>query len=319
MKSEKILYTSADVRKTIIDIFSKSRGRRVAITAFVGGGAETYLPKPAGIELVCWPQAGGTNPDAVRKLMKIGVKVVFADALHMKIYWTEDQGAVITSANLSTNALGAGGLLELGVLLHSTSIDIEKILRSIKQREVSSKELDRLEREHYIYHSRNNITIGRSRTVDFLEWYSLPNRKTWRIGYHTKTGDFSSASKEIAKAEYGIKDPNTFISCAAKTFRQADRVLTFYLGKKSISDLEWLSVDYIVPTSKTDKEYEPDYPFQALQIWPEKRYPPPPFKVDKKFCNAFAAAIKAIGFDKIRLDDPHKPTKRLIELIRENY
>jgi hypothetical protein len=44
MKSNKILYTSTDVRGTIIDIFSKAQGRRVAITAIVGSGAEAYLP-----------------------------------------------------------------------------------------------------------------------------------------------------------------------------------------------------------------------------------------------------------------------------------
>src|ERR1051325_11165032 len=105
---KKLLYKSSDVRKAIAQIFSLSKGRRVAITAFVGDGAEAYLRKPEGLTLICWPKAGGTNPNALRKLIKLRVQVYFADALHMKLYWTEDKGAIITSANLSTNALGIG-------------------------------------------------------------------------------------------------------------------------------------------------------------------------------------------------------------------
>ena len=104
MNDEHILYTSAEVRQKIIELFSTSRGRRVAITAFVGAGADAYLPKANGIELVCWPKAGGTNPFALRKLMKKGVSVSFVDSLHMKVYWTEDKGAVITSAAASTRS-----------------------------------------------------------------------------------------------------------------------------------------------------------------------------------------------------------------------
>src|SRR5262245_37865896 len=110
-----VLYTAAEVRSAIVRLFSFSRGRRVAISAFVGDGAEAYLPKPSGIQLICWPKEGGTNPNALRRLMAKGVEVFFCDALHMKVYWAEGRGAVVTSANLSRNALGAGDLKEVGV------------------------------------------------------------------------------------------------------------------------------------------------------------------------------------------------------------
>ena len=106
----KLLYTSGEVRSAIQELFSFSQGRRVAISAFVGEGAGAFLPYPKGIELICWPQPGGTNPTGVRALMTSGVQVKFADRLHMKVYWAEGKGAVVTSANLSTNALGAGNL-----------------------------------------------------------------------------------------------------------------------------------------------------------------------------------------------------------------
>src|SRR4051812_26338296 len=112
---EKILYTSAEVRKAIIDLFTGCKGRRVAVVGFVGDGAESYLPKPSGIELICWPKAGGTNPNVLRRLAKNKVIIRFADRLHMKVYWAEGTGSIVTSANLSANALGAGNLKELGV------------------------------------------------------------------------------------------------------------------------------------------------------------------------------------------------------------
>jgi len=45
----KVLYRSADIRREIGEMFASARGRRVAITAFVGEGAEAFLCKHEGI------------------------------------------------------------------------------------------------------------------------------------------------------------------------------------------------------------------------------------------------------------------------------
>ncbi len=319
MKPDRVLYTSADVRKTIIEIFRASKGRRVAITAFVGSGAEAYLPKPEGIELVCWPKAGGTNPNALRQLMKRGVQVQFADTLHMKIYWTEDKGAVITSANLSTNALGSGNLREIGVIFPSEQIDIDRILQSVNRRPVSHKELLDLDKSHHDYQTKNRATRGKSGGISFLEWYRLPLRRAWKIGYWDADGDFSSAAKRISREEYGLARPYDFIACAANTYKKNDWILTFYLEKRKPSRISWLAVDYVAPVSKSDKAYERAYPCQAVQVWPTNRYPTPPFQPDKRFRNALAAAISEIGVDKFKEDDLFKPSRYLIEFIHENY
>jgi hypothetical protein len=115
-----------------MDLLSDPSDRRVAISAFVGDGAEAFLPFPKGIKLVCWPNPTGTNPRAVRVLLRKGVDVRFSDSLHMKVYWSKHRGAIITSANLSTNALGAGGLKEVGVKLLPGELDIERILSSLR-------------------------------------------------------------------------------------------------------------------------------------------------------------------------------------------
>ena len=95
MSSFKILYTSAQVRQELRRLFSTSDGRRVAISAFVGYGAQAYLPRPEGIELLCWPKPGSTNPNAIAELKELGIDISFADSLHMKVYWTEDKGAIM--------------------------------------------------------------------------------------------------------------------------------------------------------------------------------------------------------------------------------
>jgi phosphatidylserine/phosphatidylglycerophosphate/cardiolipin synthase-like enzyme len=147
----KILYTSAEVRKAIARLFSESKGNRVAISAFVGEGADLFLPKPKGLKLICWPKAGGTNPNALRKLMQSKVKVFFSDSIHMKVYWAEDLGVVITSANLSNNALGSGNLREIGVQLPKGALDMERVMASIKPCPISKQELHRLDRQHKLY------------------------------------------------------------------------------------------------------------------------------------------------------------------------
>jgi hypothetical protein len=319
MKTSKTLYTSAEVRRAIIDIFSKSKGRRVAVAAFVGDGAEAYLPKPQGIELICWPKAGGTNPNAIKKLMKRGVNVFFADTLHMKVYWTEDQGAVITSANLSTNALGAGDLQEFGILIPSSEIDIDKVIQKIQPREVSPRELQHLEEGHRGYEARSKFMQGDYKNVTFLDWYDFANRQPWKIGYWESSEPFSQAAKKFSNKEYGVKLPYEALGSQRDCYKREDKILSFCLQSTRPTFVKWLSIDFVVKLPKSAKSSNSDYPYEAVQIWSSNKYPPPPFKIEKRFIAALSAALKTMGINKFKEADPYRPSKRLIELIKENY
>jgi hypothetical protein len=103
---------------------------RVAITAVVGRGARAYNRNPKGVEIICWPKAGGTNPLELRRLKKAGARIRFANRLHMKVYWAARRGTIITSANLSTNTLGAGNLKEFGVFLPADAVNIDDVIES---------------------------------------------------------------------------------------------------------------------------------------------------------------------------------------------
>ena len=232
----KLLYKSSDVRREIIRLFS-SGGRRVAITAFVGVGAETYLQKPDGIQLICWPTACGTNPNALRMLMKRGVRISFADSLHMKVYWSEWKGTVIASANLSTNALGVGGLKEVGVLLPKGKVDIDRIIKSIKIRPVTEKELKQLDRLHKVYVINNRGSFETApQGLSYKEWYSLPSRPNWKLGWwNGEIEELSLSAKKVSKKEYDVDEPKWGIACRKGEYRQGDWALSFRLTENGAS------------------------------------------------------------------------------------
>jgi hypothetical protein len=297
-------------------MFENSKGRRVAITAFVGSGSDAYLRKPSGIELVCWPQAGGTNPDAIRRLIKLGVKVSFAKSLHMKVYWTADKGAVITSANLSKNALGAGNLMEFGVLVPSKKIDIDRLLKQIKPKEDIKSDLLKLDKAHREYHIVNRVRPEKTASPVYPEWYADAYRKEWKIGFFAFYGKFSQNSREMAKVEYNVSSPQTFISAPKGVFNKHEWLLTFTTKNNRPIDVSWLHVDYVIATDKKDKAYDKDCPVQAVQVWTNDRYPAVPFTIDARFRKALAQTVKEYEDDDYPVD-PKK--KKFADLLYESY
>lgn len=317
----KILYTSKEVRQAIIRLFKFSKGRRIAISAFVGEDAEAYLPKPEGLELICWPKAGGTNPNVLRKLTKRGVKIFFIDGLHMKVYWSEDKGAVLTSANLSKNALGSGNLKEVGVLLAPGEIDIDLLIQSFQLRLMCEcvHELKRLDRDHKVYFVKNRGQFKRGRMRSYGEWYESPLRPEWKLGWWESTGAISSEAKRICKADYGVKDPHNFVDARTGDYKEGDWILTFELKARSTAP-DWLFADYVISVPSSDVAYNEEYPFQAVQVWSKSRYPAPPFSVNnKRFKRAFSKAVSEFGPLRIRKLKSSKPPKRLIELISKSF
>lgn len=317
---KRLLYNSAEVRQAIVELFRSSKGHRVAISAFVGDGAEAYLPKPKGLQLICWPKAGGTNPNVLRKLMKRGVNVCFADGVHMKVYWSEDNGAVITSANLSINALGSGNLKEIGAFLEPKEIDIDRLIQPLKIRPASLKELKKLDSRHKRYVARNRGE-GRvsSRVGSFDEWYERPFREEWKLGWVEGWSELAANAKKIAEKEYGVSDPENWISCSHGDYKKYDWVLTFML-KKFPAELEWMCVDFVVKVPRSDKAFMRECPYQAVQVWRKKIYPVPPFSVSgKRFRNAFSKAVSRFGSSRLKRLKSCRPPKRLVDLIHEFF
>ena len=316
----KTLLRSSEIRAEIIKLFS-ARKRRVAIVAFVGDGAEAYLPRPKDLQLICWPKAGGTNPNVLRRLVKRGANISFVNSLHMKLYWAEAGGSIVTSANLSTNALGAGNLREIGVLLPRGSIDIDSLISSLNPRAISAKELRELDRLHNLYVVKNKDQFRRARPKEqtYTDWYDSAHRAGWRLSWwDTSLVSASKSAKEISQREYGKAEPYWAQECGRREFNEGDWTLSFRLNSKGATNAAWMFVDYMVNLSAAEKKRF-GYPCEAMQVWPPNHYPERPFRVDSRFRTAFAAAVRDYGADRIRDSRSSIPNKSLLESVYSKY
>jgi len=297
----RILATSAAIRSAIGELMSPGATRRVAIAAFVGEGARAFIRNPKGVEVICWPKAGGTNPLELRRLQKAGARIRFADRLHMKLYWAAARGAIITSANLSTNALGAGDLKEFGIFLPPDSFSIDRVIGSLKSRPFNAADMKKLELEHRKLKARRRQRRERIDRVSYREWYELPARPEWKLGWWDSEGGLSKDARELAKAEFNSRAPHNFISCGSKDYKVADWVLSFRLSKAGASSLQWIYIDFTVSVNRNDKNaYFSDYPFQAVQVSTPRHYPPPPFAITNDLRVAFRKASVAFGVEKLK-------------------
>lgn len=315
-RGAKILYTSGAVRSALTALFSNPHRRRVAIAAFVGGGAGAFLPNPKGIELICWPQAGGTNPSAIRELMAAGVQVKFADTLHMKVYWAEGKGVIITSANLSTNALGAGNLHEVGVLLPAEKVDIDRIIATVRPRLVTGMELNRLDKAHKKFHTGKSRLPERSRALSFREWYSSPHSSKWKLFAWTRNYEISRSAKQMSAKTYGVRVPEGSVMCARGECTENDWILCFRTNDRRVWQTEWQYVDFVIKVPKSDKRsYDRKFPYEAVQVKTAKHYPAPPFAVTSEFRRSFNIAAKAFGLSKFSDRGVRRPPAILLENI----
>lgn len=311
----KILYNSTEVRKEIVNLF-KSGGKRVAITAFVGSGAEAYLPNPTGVDLVCWLKEGGTNPNELRNLMKRGVKVYHSDSVHMKVYWGENYGAIITSANLSTNALGSGNLKEIGILLKQKELDIDNLWKSINPITITGQDLYLLDNLHKEYSKRNPYDRKNEKRNTFLDWYESPYPVKWKLAWTEGETDLAQVAKEKAVQEYNVKNPHNWLGYDKENYVPNDWILTFSL-KRTPKEIKWMWPDFIVQIPISDKVGDR---YQAIQLYPNTKYPQPPFAVSKKdFKKAFSEACKEFGIKKIKGIIDTTPPDKLIKLIKKHY
>jgi hypothetical protein len=287
-----VLYSFRELAGEVRRVLA-SRRRRLVVSAYVGDGALDYLPRPRNTTLICWPQPSGTNPAAVSALVKAGVKVFFSDNLHIKLYYGEERGAVLTSANLSRNGLG-GGLMEIGVLLPPGAVDASRVLSSIPRRKWTRKEHERLWAQWDDYRRRNGRPIGGTPRADsYTTWFVTPGRRPWKLGWWDEPATFSQEDIDFAKSRQ-LSEPDDFISAGRpNTYKKGDWVLTYLIAKAGrhprIRTPAWLFIDGVTyDPSETD-----GYRYHAVQLqkWHDQGLRPP-FTLDKGFRHRFAAVAE---------------------------
>jgi hypothetical protein len=312
----KILASSAAIRREISKLMTPGTNRRVAITAFVGDGARAFIRSPKAVEITCWPKAGGTNPLELRRLQRAGAHIRFVDRLHMKVYWAARRGVIITSANLSTNALGAGDLKEFGVLLPPDSFPIDSLMTSLKSRPFNKKDMERLEREHRKLKARQR-QYGKVERVSYQEWFELPARPEWKLGWWDTPGAPARQAKEIARADFNERSPHNFIVCRKHDYQETDWVLSFRLSEKRASSPRWVYVDFTVKISRNEGVYSNEYPCQAVQVLTPRHYPQPPFAITKNFRAALREATITFGIKRLQQLQSTRAPKDFLALIRK--
>lgn len=319
-----VLHTSHEVKTKIRSIFHDRRTRRVAIVAYVGRGAKTYLPNPKGLELYCWPQPGGTSAKAIRQLQRLGVTVFFADRVHMKVFWARRKGAVVGSANLSDNALGVGGLHEAGVFVRASKVRIDSLIERIKPTEVTPAALSRLSTaEANRVPQRGGAPRRASSIPTFAEWFERARRTRWKWGYFDNYVQ-STYSRRARAAVHEIDptlDPTQAVYCRRSQYEHGDWILYVRLTTGGLlTTPEWVFVHRVVLVEKRDRVYNDEFPFQAVQAHPLRHCPTPPFLIDARFRSALREACRRLGHGRIsRQVDGRSPTPALLRVLRERY
>lgn len=319
----KILYDSSELIKAINDIYSISddpNNRRVAIVAYIGAGARKFIRNPNGLEIICKPQPGSTDPDTINYLIREGANIRFSDKLHSKVYWST-KGCIITSANLSANAF-SGKQLETGVLIESNELDVNKLIDDTDSYDINKNNMKNLyigtrKLAKLLDSFKRNVTDAK-KEISFLEWYLQPIRNEWKIGWWEEEGEFSEAAKKISNKEY----KNTPYDCLNIKDDQVvddDMLLCFRIVDNNINSFEWMYVDFVVKVPKNDKAYEKDYSCQAVQVYESKRYIKEcPFAITEEFKKAFVKAAREYGINKIKCLKLLVPDEELIDLIKKH-
>lgn len=288
-----VLYSSRAIKAKIRSVLANPQrdDRRVVLVAYIGKDYAEYLPDPAGIEVICSPTPGATSAAAVDGLIKAGATVWFSDKLHMKIYWSKFRGCVVTSANLSTSALGVKGLKEAGVWMEPGAVNVNKLIAEAKPYLAKDNHIEKL-RIDESRHRRAMAAIGRSDEDDgfqYLDWFahSTAARTPWKVGEYLGDMEVPEHAKDILKEKYDRKGPVNYLGADKKTsFREGDWLVQFehdYDGKGGVRSIMWMTVDFVSPAGES--------PFIAIQAHSLGKYERPPFPLTSQFKKAFKAAI----------------------------
>ncbi len=243
----------------------------------------------------------------------------------MKVYWSASRGAVITSANLSSNALGHGDLREAGIRLPRGAVDIARLLKPLKKVRLTARKLTQLRSSYRTEREKNPArSSGRNEQLTFAEWYASKPRGSWKLAPYNGAGRSSQAIRNYARAESGKRDIEYCVGTRRGELAENDYVLCVDVSDERVAKTpEWLFVSKIVHVGITDPAYERGFPYQAGQLDPLKYYRRPPFRIDAQFRRALRQVLVDLGTDGVanyfdwRVNGPPKPT--LLRRLNEAF
>lgn len=314
------LYTTEDYREALTMIMGDPFRKRTAVVAYVGVDAADLLPNPKGCSVICWPQPGGTNPNGIRLLLKAGATVSFCDRMHAKVFWCEGVGLILGSANLSSNALGDGALVEAGVMLDESEFDIERLLSQLNPRKATQSDMDELDRAHRHFERHNPSPAKRTKRQmkerSFLEWYSLPLRPTWKMFAYLGFTSIAVSEDALATAErdFAATSILDWIPVVPEDIRSDDWVFCFGYFESSgrmRANPCWIYADF-VSSGSGEEGYD-----EVCQVQIPS-HDSMPFSIDKPFVNAFKNVFEQLDdWDKVYVSGV--PCDSFIDAVAAEY
>lgn len=278
--------------------------------AYIGADWQTFISDLSCLESIIVSPTFGSNPWAITDLVKqIGWgKVHFLDELHAKFYIGKES-AVIGSANLTRNGLGAEGLFELCVEVHAEE-SLRKVNRTFgdlkkrAQEQYPTKEskkirLNELEK-CWGAAIANRIVKGESRKErQFLDFEPLGNDHFYVLCYQPTDCEYSEDVKTIQSLM--VDDIHFAISDEPMKNKWA---LVWRITDTSKPDgrarPHWLYIHEIFENGVIDEGYE--YPKCAIQR-KDLEVPPPPFDLTGDVVAAFKVAVREESIAKYLIQD----------------
>lgn len=275
----KYLRNSAEIREELVTLFSGPE-EKWAIVAFVGYNALEYLPRNTNnLQVICWPKAGGTHPDGVRRLIDKGIPVYFCNRLHQKIYWRTGAGLIVGSANLSDNALGDGGLHEFAIYNDDIDFDIRTVLGGLQYKAVTEEALANLDVEHAIESRRKSASGARhcARIPTFLESLDTKMRKRWKIVTWMEKRESNKEIQAEVEPLFGTRNWVNDNDIETDSYQVGDFVLQIHTDENGIiqrANARWMLVDHVIRKRSMNA---------IVQVNKLDERTPVPFDLDKDF------------------------------------
>jgi len=272
------LRNSLQIRQELNTLFSEE-GSKWAVVGFVGYNALDFLPEAiADLSVVCWPKAGGTNPDGVRRLIDNGISVYFCDRLHQKIYWRDNAGLIVGSANLSDNALGDGNLHEFGVYCDDKNFDINEVLGALNYVPVTTEALVQLDIEHAA-RQQDNINENIPNTVpSFPIAMRMRHPKQFKLITWSERRENSDHIRAEVETHFGTRNWINDNDVDSNSFQVGEFVLCVHTNDEGIIESangRWLFVDLIIKNRRNRAE-------AVVQVY-KLGNRNPPFLIDATF------------------------------------
>ena len=283
------LRNSREIKQQLGTIFS-GPGEKWAVVGFVGYNAIDHLPSGvSNLSVICWPKAGGTNPDGVRRLIDAGISVYFCDRLHQKIYWQQGVGLIVGSANLSENALGESSLHEFGVYCDDKSFDINQVIAALDYTKVTPEALVKLDVEHAAQaRQKQNDSEVKSNTADsFINSIKTKYPRQWKVVYFSELRQDNTLIQVEIETYFGKNKWANDNDVDVDTFKVGDFVLQVKVNDNGIIERAnacWLLVDHIVVNRKNRA---------IVQVHKLDNRTQPPFFLDSVFKKHFKQAFNA--------------------------